>query len=47
MIANDERIVNALSFDIEDWFHMVDIDAVADTSRWGQLESLVERVNTS
>ena len=23
-------MLNALSFDIEDWFHMVEIDAVAD-----------------
>ena len=25
-------IVNALSFDIEDWFHMVEIEAVASVS---------------
>lgn len=36
-------ITNALSFDIEDWFHMVEIDAVADPERWPRLESLVER----
>ena len=36
-------IVNALSFDIEDWFHMVEIDAVADHHAWTGLESLVER----
>ncbi len=38
-----ERIVNALSFDIEDWFHMVEIEAVADSSKWDSYESLVER----
>lgn len=36
-------IVNALSFDIEDWFHMVEIEAVADESQWDEYDSLVER----
>jgi peptidoglycan-N-acetylglucosamine deacetylase len=36
-------VVHALSFDIEDWFHMVAIDAVADSSKWPNLPSLVER----
>ncbi len=36
-------ITNALSFDIEDWFHMVEIDAVADTGEWANHSSLVER----
>ncbi len=36
-------VVNALSFDIEDWFHMVGIDAVADTQRWPELPTLVVR----
>jgi polysaccharide deacetylase family protein (PEP-CTERM system associated) len=36
-------IVNALSFDIEDWFHMLDIPAVADADRWSSLPTLVER----
>lgn len=36
-------IVNALSFDIEDWFHMVEIDAVADPEKWPSLPSLVQR----
>ena len=34
---------HALSFDIEDWFHLVDIDAVADSAQWPDLPSLVER----
>ena len=34
-------MINALSFDIEDWFHMVEIDAVADPSKWGDLPSIV------
>jgi polysaccharide deacetylase family protein (PEP-CTERM system associated) len=32
---------HALSFDIEDWFHMVEIDAVADPGLWPTLPSLV------
>ncbi len=36
-------VTNALSFDIEDWFHMVEVDAVADPDSWPALESLVER----
>ncbi len=36
-------IVNALSFDIEDWFHMVEIPAVEDPQRWPELETLVVR----
>lgn len=34
-------ITNALSFDIEDWFHMVEIDAVADPDTWPELPSIV------
>jgi polysaccharide deacetylase family protein (PEP-CTERM system associated) len=39
-------IVHALSFDIEDWFHLVGIPAVEDPARWPELSarsSLVER----
>ena len=35
--------VHALSFDIEDWFHMVDIPGLDDPSEWPRLPSLVER----
>jgi polysaccharide deacetylase family protein (PEP-CTERM system associated) len=37
---------HALSFDIEDWFHIVEVKAVEDPSRWAALSarsSLVER----
>jgi len=34
-------ILNALSFDIEDWFHLVAIDAVADPAGWSDLPSIV------
>jgi peptidoglycan-N-acetylglucosamine deacetylase len=35
--------VHALSFDIEDWFHIVDVPALADPRRWPELPSIVER----
>jgi len=34
-------VTNALSFDIEDWFHLVGIKAVADPADWDRLPSLV------
>lgn len=34
-------ITHALSFDIEDWFHMVEIEAVADPAKWDTLPSIV------
>jgi len=36
-------ITDALSFDIEDWFHIVEIESLADPETWGGKESLVER----
>jgi len=39
-------LVHALSFDIEDWFHIVDVPAVDDPTRWPSLSdtsSIVER----
>ena len=36
-------ITNALSFDIEDWFHMVGIAAVEDPEAWPSFPSIVER----
>jgi polysaccharide deacetylase family protein (PEP-CTERM system associated) len=39
-------ITHALSFDIEDWFHIVEVRAVEDPERWPELHersSLVER----
>lgn len=38
-----EPLTHALSFDIEDWFHMVEIPAVADRDKWDEHSSLVER----
>ena len=37
------EVVNALSFDIEDWFHLVDIDSVSNTDDWPGFPSIVER----
>jgi polysaccharide deacetylase family protein (PEP-CTERM system associated) len=34
-------VVHALSFDIEDWFHMVEIPAVEDPRTWDDLPSIV------
>ncbi len=42
-MPSDRTIVNALSFDIEDWFHMVEIAAVSDPRTWPDLDSIVER----
>jgi peptidoglycan-N-acetylglucosamine deacetylase len=41
--SHGEGMTHALSFDIEDWFHMVEIQAVADPDEWPNLPSLVER----
>ena len=38
-----QPLTHALSFDIEDWFHMVEIPAVADRDKWAEHSSLVER----
>lgn len=40
-MPTETPITHALSFDIEDWFHMVEIDAVADPQKWGTLPSIV------
>ena len=40
------ELMHALSFDIEDWFHLVEIDAVRDPADWPRLSaesSIVER----
>lgn len=41
-IADAATILNAMTFDIEDWFHLVEVDAVADPAAWPTLPSLVE-----
>lgn len=34
---------NLVAVDVEDWFHILDIDAAPDLAEWGRLESRVER----
>ena len=36
-------MVNALSFDLEDWFHMIGIPGVEDPRSWDSLPSVLER----
>lgn len=43
MVARSTSNLHALSFDIEDWFHIVDIPGLEDPAKWAGLESLVER----
>ena len=43
MGATETRPLHALSFDIEDWFHIVDIPGLEDPAAWSGLDSLVER----
>lgn len=43
MPSDRERPLHALSFDIEDWFHIVDIPGLEDPAAWEGRESLVER----
>jgi polysaccharide deacetylase family protein (PEP-CTERM system associated) len=45
-MADARSITHALSFDIEDWFHIVEVKAVEDPGEWPRLSdesSLVER----
>ncbi|MEY3025704.1 MAG: hypothetical protein RLZZ238_601 [Planctomycetota bacterium] len=43
MAAGDEAPRHALSFDIEDWFHIVDVAELEDPATWEGRSSLVER----
>lgn len=43
MVARSTSNLHALSFDIEDWFHIVDIPGLEDPAKWTGLETLVER----
>lgn len=37
-----QPVIHAMSFDIEEWFHLVGVEAMADRSRWEALERTVE-----
>jgi polysaccharide deacetylase family protein (PEP-CTERM system associated) len=43
MKATRREVRHALSFDIEDWFHIVEIKELEDPSRWARFPSIVER----
>ncbi len=43
MSPDAPRSLHALSFDIEDWFHIVDIPGLDDPAKWAGMETLVER----
>jgi polysaccharide deacetylase family protein (PEP-CTERM system associated) len=43
MSAVNHQVINALSFDIEDWFHLMEVEEVSDPRKWPSLPSLVER----
>jgi polysaccharide deacetylase family protein (PEP-CTERM system associated) len=42
MMPDAFPIVHALSFDIEDWFHIIDVDSVKDPGSWDSFPSIVE-----
>ena len=35
-------VLNALTFDVEDWFHILDIETAPTMNEWGELEPRVE-----
>ena len=37
-------ILDALTFDLEDWFHVLGVDGLAAPETWGDLPSIVDRV---
>ena len=42
-VDDSERPVHGLSFDIEDWFHVIGVPELEDSATWEKRESLVER----
>lgn len=42
LITERSLPVNILTFDIEEWFHILDVDAGEDVSRWNSYESRIE-----
>jgi polysaccharide deacetylase family protein (PEP-CTERM system associated) len=41
-MTDSDQLVHALSFDIEDWFHILDVEAAENPEDWGTLGSIVE-----
>lgn len=42
-MKHSASLVNAISFDIEDWFHILGIDELGDPDSWDRLPSIVTR----
>jgi len=40
-VSASKPVTNALSFDVEDWFHIVEVDSVAQPEAWPKLPSIV------
>lgn len=37
------RVLNAMTIDVEDWFHILEVDQAPDPEEWARLEPCVER----
>jgi polysaccharide deacetylase family protein (PEP-CTERM system associated) len=46
MAKNQERVVNAMSIDVEDYFHVSVFDGIVPRSQWERMESRVVRNTT-
>lgn len=42
-LVHGPKIVHALTFDVEDWFHLAGLSTLQQTSAWANLPSVVER----
>lgn len=40
---NDSQMKNVLSVDVEDWFHILEVDSAPDVENWIRMESRVEK----
>jgi polysaccharide deacetylase family protein (PEP-CTERM system associated) len=40
-MIRSREIIHALSFDIEDWFHLIEVDATSDLSVWDSFPTIV------
>lgn len=43
MVMKSRSVTNVLSFDIEEWFHLLEIPTLSDPSCWGQYAHIAER----
>jgi polysaccharide deacetylase family protein (PEP-CTERM system associated) len=42
-MSNSERTPDVFTIDVEDWFHILEVNGAPDLAAWGSLESRVER----